>query len=677
MTTFGFATTRPLPSYLVAFAVGDFDVKPYAGASSVPLRLIATKGKAQLGDAALETAAVLVKRLAEYFDVSYPYEKLDLVAVPDFAAGAMENAGLITFVEESLLIDPKTASADEKRHVAITIGHELAHHWFGDLVTMQWWDDLWLNEGFATWMEAKIVEEYRPELRTRIVATQAAQHVMDIDALKSARAVRGPVRTSEDVNDSFDDITYEKAGAVLSMIESWVGPATFQKALRDYVRAYAWKNASAEDLLRALDLASNKDVTKVARSFLDRAGVPSLRVSLACEKQRASVQIKQSAWRPLGANDAADAKWVVPVCMRASGAKDATCILSSGEPTASDLESCPAWIYPNARQAGYFRFALDPSVVVALAKDNRKLEPTERLGFVSDAWAQVRSGDLAPDALLSVLTKFDDERDPYVTDAVVDALWGVRDALVGDRELAAFRAYVANRFRARALSLGWQPKGKPRGRDDETLLRERVLLAMGELAEDDATLREADAIAQKWTKDPESVNADIAALAVELGSRRAGEARFEALRAAARSAKSPEVRSTALHGLGAFGDAELLRRALDLMLTDEVRMHETWYVINSASAHVASRPVLWAWTKAHWDALRAKVPPPLAWTLVRGTTGTCTQAALDDAKSFFFPRAHDIEGLRRPVDTALDEAALCIALRERASPAVAAYFAKK
>jgi alanyl aminopeptidase len=342
-TTFGFATTRPLPTYLVALAVGDFDVRP-APASPIPLRLVATKGKAQLGGPALEATQALTALLADYFGIRYPYEKLDIVAVPDFAAGAMENAGLITFQEELLLIDPKTITTRTRRDQALVIAHELAHQWFGNLVTMQWWDDLWLNEGFATWMEAKIVDKWRPTFGARLERLVGAQDVMDTDALKSARAVRQPVNSTDEAMEAFDGITYQKGAAVLGMIESWIGEDVFQKGVRDYLRANAWKNAKAEDLLRALDLASNKDVSKVASSFLDKPGVPAVSVTASCDKKEVQLAIKQTPWHPLGGAAAANASWTIPTCMRAEGTKGDVCAIVGPETATKELPGakCPA-----------------------------------------------------------------------------------------------------------------------------------------------------------------------------------------------------------------------------------------------------------------------------------------------------------------------------------------------
>ncbi len=683
MTTFGFATTRPMPSYLVAFAVGDFDVR--AGATTpVPIRLVSTKGRAGLGQLGLDATAGLVAKLGEYFDVRYPYEKLDIVAVPDFAAGAMENPGLITFRDELLLLDPATATIGAKRAQAEVIAHELAHQWFGNLVTMQWWDDLWLNEGFATWMEAKIVDKWRPSFGARLERVQETQGVMDTDALHSARAVREPVRTTGEAMEAFDGITYQKGAAVLAMIEQWIGEETFQKGVRDYIRGNAWKNAKAEDLLRALDLASNKDVSKMAGAFLDHPGVPNVAVATACDKKGVTITLKQTPWHPLGgATDAASGAkgttWSVPMCMIVEGTKGPVCATSGAEPATKEIlgAKCPAWVHANAGQTGYFRFVLDATQTRALAKSASQLDVANRIGLVSNLWAQVRSGELAPDAYLDTLASFDRETERFVIEPLVWSLYGIEQGLVDDAALAGFRAYVAARLGARKQALGWEAPKHGKESDDRALLRRTVLMAMGDLAADDATLKEADKIARAWLKDPASVNGDTAQIAVPLASRRAGKDRLDALRAAATAAKTPQDRNRALNAIGGFDDPEVLKAGLALTLTDEVRVSEIRHVLWTAFGRRASRAVAYAWVRANFDALRAKLAGPLARGLMYSPGVLCNQKERDDAQTFFTAHSKDIEGSKRILDESLETAQLCAALRDGRSAAVTAYFTKK
>ena len=698
-TTFVFDQTQPLPSYLVAFAVGDLEIRQGPKAP-IPIRLISAKGKSALGGMAIDATAALVDKLGEYFDYKYPYAKLDIVAVPDFAAGAMENPGLITFREELLLLDPAHASSASRRGQAMVIAHELAHQWFGDLVTMQWWNDLWLNEGFATWMESRVVDRWQPAFGAEIEQVSDAQHVMDTDALSSARAVRQPVTSTAEASEAFDGITYEKGGAVLGMIEHWIGKDAFQKGVRAYIKDNAFKNAKAEDLLTALGRASGKDVSAMAATFLDRPGVPNVAAQLSCEQGgRWNVELRQEPWMPLGAKlDPAnsDQTWTTPVCVLAEGRTEPLCteLTTAGPSLVAGRGKCPAWIHPNADQAGYYRFNQPLPGFSALAKASPQLDVRNRIGIVSNLWAQVRAGTMGADAALRILPTFDRETNRHVIEQVLETLNGMSDALVDDAARPAFRAYVMARLGAQKRKLGWTDlpvTTKPgaaasaasgakveelSAAEERALLRKGVLLAMGELAEDAATLKEAEPFTARWLKDPTSVDGDLAQVAVELSAHNATPALLDELRAAARQAKTPQDRVIALRGMAAIDDKALLRRALDLMLTDEVKVQDMRYFFRTALSRRSSRPVVYEWVKSHWDGLRAKLPGPLGSRLVGIAGSLCTKFDRDDADAFFTPRAKAIEGATRPLAESLESAGICAELREKGSGAVSKYFKK-
>ncbi len=379
-----FATSPPLPSYLVAFAVGDFDVAE-GRVDPFPIRVITTKGRAHLAGTALDVAAALVDKLGDYFDMRYPYAKLDLVAVPDFAAGAMENPGLVTFRDVLLLVDPLHATTAARRSQAEVIAHEFAHQWFGDLVTMKWWNDVWLNEGFATWAEAKVVDQWRPSFGATIGQIAGIEHVMDTDALKSARAVREPVRSTSEAMEAFDGITYQKGAAVLRMIESWLGPDVFQRGVQRYVHENAWKNASADDLFKALDFVSTQKVDELASGFLDHPGVPQVLSNYKCTGDTGRLELRQSEWHPLGdpEGSARDKHvWMLPVCVAVDGQKSRNCFTLGADPIVRNpgAHGCPGWVYPNAGQAGYYRFLVEKDKLFALARAGRALDPDRAPG---------------------------------------------------------------------------------------------------------------------------------------------------------------------------------------------------------------------------------------------------------------------------------------------------------
>ncbi len=675
MVTHHFETSRPLPSYLVAFAVGDFDVVQ-GQTSPFPIRAITTKGRGALTGLALDAAAALIAKLGEYFDIRYPYPKLDLVAVPDFAAGAMENPGLVTFRDQILLLDPKHATTSARRGQAETIAHEFAHQWFGDLVTMQWWDDIWLNEGFATWAEAKMVDAWKPSFGAQLEQIASAQHVMDTDALRSARAVRQPVHSSSEAQEAFDGLTYTKGAAVLRMIESWLGPDTFRRGVQRYLHEHAWHNAKASDLFDALDYVSAQKVGDLASGFLDQTGVPSVMLSWKCAAGASKVELRESEWRPLGGSGDAARSWTLPVCLSSEGQKAKSCFTLGSSPIERNLGArCPTWLYPNADQAGYYRFVLDRPQLLALARGERGLDPTDRFGLLSNAWAEVRQGALEPGALLDVLPLFDGDPHRLVVEEISHTLSAMDHALVGDDDRAAFRKYVAARFAGRKALLGWDAgKGED---DDKALERRAVLHAMGSLAYDPPTLDEAEKITQKWLKDSSSVQADQASVAVPLASLRAGAARLDELRAAAKGARNPQERVVAISAMGMFDDPAVLRQALDLALTDELRLSELRYLFRSAFGHASNTPVIYAWEKEHWAALRTRLGARGTGMLVRVAGSLCTRTEADDARTFFEAGTQGVEATRRALDESLEEAGLCTALRDHGAASFATYLKAK
>jgi cytosol alanyl aminopeptidase len=669
-TTFEFATTPPLPTYLVAFAVGDFDVRQGA-TSPVPIRLIATKGKAAMGDLALEATSALARELAGYFGIAYPYPKIDIVAVPNFSAGAMENAGLITFRDTYLLLDRAHPSARAKRQQILYIEHELAHQWFGDLVTMAWWNDLWLNEGFATWTESKIADRYQPSMEARLERLAGLHGVMDTDSLESARAVRQPVKSSSEADEAFDSLTYDKGARVLAMLEHSIGEAVFQKGVHAYLTKNAWKNATADDLLQALNEASGEDVRSLASSYLDRPGVPNVTVSLSCSDGKEKVALAQSPWRFLGeaAPSGAPPLFWVPVGVT-SGTGERAAKLLAGAKDEMVLSRCAPWVFPNTDLAGYYRFSLDSKAWVEMAKAEERLDTADRIGFLGNMWAQARAGELDPEVVLRTLPMVDAEKNRFVIDQEIDILQSIEQSLVTPESLAAFRRYASLRL------LPHSRLASPGRRDDSTSLLERDLLpALGDIAEDDATFKEAERVSQAWLKDPGSVDSDLAATDLVLASRRAGPERIDALVAAIQKAKTPGDAEAALLALGAFTDPSTLQKALDVALTDDVKSQDVFKVIRATTRFRATRKVGLEWLIAHWEAVKKKVPVYLWGQVFSFPASDCAADERTAAAAFFRAHVKEVEGGERPLEEALEAAASCEAFRDKYAASVTRFFA--
>lgn len=671
-TTFSFATTPPLPTYLLALAVGPFEIRE-GPKEPVPIRLITARGKAKLGETALEAAAAHTRILADYFDRPFPYPKLDLIAVPEFGFGAMENAGLVTFREDLLLLDPQSGSVAARRSMAENVGHEIAHHWFGNLVTMPWWDDLWLNEGFATWMETKVVDLWRPSMNARLEALEEKGWVMGLDALDTARAVRQPVTSTSEAEEAFDALTYEKAASVIEMLESWLGPDVFRDGVRAYIKAHEHGTATAADLFAALSKASGKEVWPIASTFLDQPGVPLVRAALSCEAGKPPrVTLAQSRYRarPTSEAERQEAQWKIPLCVAYEGGEKSgpACGLLDGPRAEIPLTGarCPRWIYPNAGEAGYFRFALPPAELAALAGASQRLDVRSRVGLINNAWALVQSGDLGSDALLDLLAGMKRERSRMVVAQIVAALRSMSDTVIDEATRPAFKAFAASMLSPLARELGWEPR-KADG-DEDRLLRKEALAALLLLAEDPWLDAEADRRAAAFLKDPRSVDGDTAAIALRASTRRAGDARLSELIAAlgrAPAPHTPEHRQAILQAMGSFADPVILRRALDWTLADRVKYQDGYAVFAAAAEWPASRPHLVAWTRDHVVELKEKLAGFAVVRFAAVVGSVCEAPARAEAASFFGDALRDVEGAERPLQQALEAADLCIGLRAR------------
>jgi alanyl aminopeptidase len=680
-TRFDFQTSPPLPTYLVAFVIGEFDVRE-GQKTPVPIRLLTTKGKTPLGTLALSDTAALTTELAEYFHIAYPYPKLDIVAVPNFAAGAMENAGLITFRDELLLLDPEHPPRDVRIAMAEVIAHELAHQWFGDLVTMAWWDDLWLNEGFATWAETKITEQWNPSFHAEETALANAGSLMTLDSLGSARAVRQPVRTTGEAEEAFDRLTYEKGALVLRMIEHLIGPEMFQRGVERYLRAHSWKNATSADLLSALTAVSGVDVAPIAASFLDRAGVPNLTIVVDCKAKPPQLSLTQAPWKSFGAATIPnEPPWLVPFDAR-SGPEEVKLLMKETTGTVA-LTKCPTALDANADGYGYYRYTLDEKAWTSLAANIESASVPMRLELLGNLWASVKSGAVSPDVLLRLLPRLDEDRARVVIDAEIEVLGAVSRQLVSPAALPAFLKYARARLapHAKALDkLGPADVGGMSAADKEregVLARSAIALALGALADDPTTLAEAGRASTGWLAHDGLVDDGPARVMVTLGSRKATGARITELRAAMKTAKNPYNRKTALYALGAFDDEALYEQAMNVLLTDEVPSGDVLEVIFDSIGRRSTRLLAFEWLTRHWDALKAKIPSFYAGEAFQLVGEACTRDEVKRFARFFDPKVSSVEGATGPYGEGLEGARLCTAMREHGSGAVDKFFGVK
>ena len=360
--TYVFKQTKPLPSYLVAFAVGPLEYVEAgtAGVNKAPVRIVVPKGHADEAKYAAEVTATILTRLEDYFGIPFPYEKSDQVAIPTtFGFGAMENAGMVTYGQTIILGNPARDTINRQREYVSTAAHELAHQWFGDLVTTAWWNDIWLNEAFATWMEQKLVAEWKPEWKTRVDDVDSKLYAEEEDSLVTARRIRQEIKTKDDISNAFDGITYQKGAAVIGMFESYIGPAEFRKGVQSYLKQYAFRNATAPEFLDAISTSSKKNITKPFSTFLNQAGVPVVSASLDCGQASPTLHLEQQRSLPMGAKAEGQQTWDIPVCVKTSagaGAQEScTMIDRPKQDMKLSAKSCPPWVQMNKDAIGYYQ----------------------------------------------------------------------------------------------------------------------------------------------------------------------------------------------------------------------------------------------------------------------------------------------------------------------------------
>ncbi|MFO0659320.1 MAG: M1 family metallopeptidase [Polyangiaceae bacterium] len=687
-TRYRFEPTPPIPTYLIAFGVGQLDVLE-GKASKPPVRIVATRGKAKRGAVALDRTRELVAKLEGYFGIEHPFAKLDVVAVPEFAAGAMENPGFVTFREELVLLDPARATLSDRRRMDAVITHELAHQWFGNLVTARWWDDLWLNEGFATWAESKGLPEAAPE------AVNDKMGVMETDVLASARAVRQPVRNNADALEAFDNVTYVKGASILSMLEAFAGPEKFQAGVRRYVRENARKNASATEFLSTLDEVTGKPISKVASTFLDRTGVPLVTVDLRCDGEP-RVHLSQKAFPRRGTSPLAGSSWNVPVCVVAGDTRQEICtLLDSSEKDLPLGKQCPSWVFPNANEQGYFRYAIGASGLEKLAASKGHLSTTERVGLAGNEWALARGGVEPIGEVVRVLrmvaadpgmnskakpgitartgrSKGEVQRDRHVIEAMTNVLGALFEDLVTTADQAAFAALVKDLLEPTFSHLGWSndgmlqsAPGKTESGDDLITVREKVITALALYANDTAVQKQARERADAYLKHDKRVSEENGRLAMRVAARHGDVALFDAIENVALHGDTPQDRIAALGALGTFENPTLLRRALDLTLKDGVKVQDVRYVYAPAVAHRASQAVVLSWIEEHYEQIKKRLPDYMVGRFSDLISRACTSEELHQRDDRLTPKLKGIEGSERDLMLARETANACIELRSR------------
>ncbi len=676
-----FAESQPLQSYLVAFGVGPFDILDggVAGVNNTHLRYITPKGRAAEARYAAAATPAIVEALEHYFGIPYPYAKLDSLVVPvTVGFGAMENAGLITYQGGLLIAKPDQETEHFKQDWVAVASHEISHQWFGDLVTAAWWDDIWLNESFATWISDKVTGELHPEWEWGVAKVQGRRRAMDIDRLAATRIIRQPVNTRDDLANAFDRITYEKGGAVLDMFENWMGEARFREGVHRYLSEHAYGAATARDFLQALS-PNDPSVAKAFLTFIEQSGFPRVEVALQCEGKPV-LKLSQRKSLPLGSLAPGKGFWNVPVCVHyenGTAAPARACMLLQTAEALfplPDARACPAWVQANAGGSGYYRPVYAGGLQKRLTSNGLAMQSTaETVAMLYDALAGAQAGDVAVAEVLALAQRAAGSPDRHVIEASLAVTFRSGEDSLDAAARPRYARLLQGEFGARARALGIEPKAGDS--EDTRLLRTNTVPLFADVAEDAALLAEAQRLAVRWLENHDSVDASVARSALHLAAERGDAALFERMHGAARATADRRELEMLLSALGSYRDPALLSRALQLSLTAEFEPRDSIGIVRAAMDDRHTRRAALDFVEKNYDALVKSLPPTIPARMVSWVNGFCDAGSRKEIADFFASRMEKQEGGARNLRQTLEHIDLCIAFKARQQSSAKAFLA--
>jgi aminopeptidase N/puromycin-sensitive aminopeptidase len=669
--TVKFATTAKMSAYLAALVVGQFEYVE-GSVDGIPIRVYSTPGKKEMGKFALDAAEYIVGYYNKYFGIKYPYGKLDLIGLPDFSAGAMENVGCITFREVILLIDEKEGSVDLKKTIASVTAHEIAHMWFGDLVTMKWWDDVWLNEGFATWMSSKPVQKWKPEWNFDLDDVSGTGGTLNVDSLANTRPIHQAAETPAQIQELFDGIAYGKAASVLRMLEAYLGEETFRAGINAYLKEHQYGNATADDFWDAQAKVSHKPVDKIMPTWVKQPGAPIINVKAQCSGNSTNVTLEQQRYFVDRAKFEAvnDQLWQIPLCLKGSASSTAKCELMTKKEETFTLPGCSTWVLTNAGATGYYRTGYQPDAVRALAKDaETKLSPAERIALQNDIWASVRVGREPVGDYLAFAQGLQTDRNRAVLEDVLGRLNYIGQYVVSDSDRDAYRMWLRQYLTPPMKEVGYEPK--PGEADEQRTLRARLFNALGYDARDPETLEQARKIADKALTDPASVDHEIAGVALSLAALNGDAAFYDRVMAALKNPRSPEEYYVYLFTLPQFGDPKLLQRTLDFALSPDVRSQDALGVVTSVMGNPAGEQLAWNFVRQHWPEIEKAGGPFASAQVVGATSVFCDTASRDQVTEFF--TAHKVAAAERTYKQSIERINNCVDLKSQQETKLASW----
>jgi puromycin-sensitive aminopeptidase len=626
-----FSDTMIMSTYLVAFIVGPFEASETIDVDGVPLRVISPKGKGHLVHFALECGEFCLRYLRDYYGIPYPGDKVDMVAVPDFAFGAMENLGCITYRETALLVDPERATQAELLRILDVVAHELAHMWFGDLVTMKWWDGIWLNEAFATFMEMKCTDARRPDWK-RWLAFSAVERpwAYGVDALASSRPVEFEVTSPDEANEMFDALTYGKGSSVLRMMEQYLGEGVFRDGVGRYLRRHSYGNTVTRDLWAGLDEASGIDVGSIMDSWILQEGYPQVEVS------RVEGGIRLDQRRYLAIPDETDQTlWQIPALIRgeSDGHPFEIKVLASDPTAIVQIEGPIHWVLVNAGGHGFYRVSYSEELTKAVRAVLVRLDDNERFALISDAWAFVESGQSSAAAYLEMASAYRAEQEQSIWQSVLGGLGAIRHHIVTDEDLAAYRRVAEELVRPTFEMLGWE---RQEGDSDlRRRLRGSILGAMGRLVEDPDVIDRSRQVATRWLEDDSGLDPDVAQASLFTMTAHGSPADYERVFGAYRESSDPQTKLKLLQAITRFDGIEFTDQTIAAVRDGRIRSQDASWVVSLLFGGRDSGAHAWKELRRDWEALTALMPPMTLRRLMDGLPALSQPEVAADVDAFF------------------------------------------
>jgi puromycin-sensitive aminopeptidase len=613
--TWKFAPTKTMSSYLVALVIGDLASTVEQTVNGIPLRVWAMRGKEQLGTFALAYTARLLPWYEDYFGAPYHYDKYDQVAVPGFSAGAMENSGLVLFRQELLIMAPESSSWRQEKNIAHVIAHEFAHMWFGNLVTMQWWDDLWLNEAFAEWICYRVISEISPEYRLWDDFQRAQNFALEADALENTHAIYSPVKTPAQAQELFDAITYLKGCAVLRMLENFLGSEPFRNGLRTYMQEFAERNAQGSDLWRHLQAASQQPVTQIMESWILQGGHPCVTVTLEARNGQQQLQLRQKRFftNPQVAGDNHQL-WHIPLVIRYADNTRTYVIrhvLTDATGTLTlQVNGELRWCYVNADQIGFYRQSLTGTLLNKMLVHLDQLSPSEQMGFLGDQWALTRSGNQPITQFLEVLAAMSSRSDNYnLLFEIVGHLHTLEQMVEDLRNTSVldhFRQWVRSLFDERLKALSFEPRpGEPM---EVSQQRISVINALTTLAHDPEAVAQAGVLAERETIDPQSVDPNLAdtvvAVNAQFGDGELFKKHVDIYQARKANGAPPQTVNRYLYSFASFRAPEQVSQTLSLLDEGIAPKEAVMPVLGQMLGARHSQLAAWEYMKSNWLTIK-------------------------------------------------------------------------